>query len=275
MRDAGHILIVGGYGVVGRRLAALLAPLYPGRVVIAGRRERTAEAACPEIGHGIRPRHIDVNQPSSVQRALDGVGVSCVQQRELHLLRASVGRGVADSDIAPRLAFWRGAESLDAETRKTGARMLLGAGLSPGISNTMARRLASSVGRVDRIETSILLSIGDEFGSDSTSHVLESVAQGYTVMEDGRERKAVPFGEGRPVLFPPPLGRQTACEAAMPQMSRAWGSAPLTERRSTRGRTGMWDQRFAGGDSREPSVAPPLHPSWGRGGRDTPNERRE
>jgi saccharopine dehydrogenase-like NADP-dependent oxidoreductase len=31
------ILIAGGYGVVGRRIAEKLAPCYPGRVIVAGR----------------------------------------------------------------------------------------------------------------------------------------------------------------------------------------------------------------------------------------------
>jgi saccharopine dehydrogenase-like NADP-dependent oxidoreductase len=39
------ILIAGGYGVVGRRIAAELGPNYAGRVVIAGRRQALADAA--------------------------------------------------------------------------------------------------------------------------------------------------------------------------------------------------------------------------------------
>jgi len=38
--------------------------------------------------------------------ALDGIGtvMACVQQRELHVLREAVSRGLAYTDIAPRLA---------------------------------------------------------------------------------------------------------------------------------------------------------------------------
>src|SRR3990167_3831374 len=46
------VLIVGGYGVVGSPIAAHLDPLYPGRVVTAGRDERKAQAACDAIGAG-------------------------------------------------------------------------------------------------------------------------------------------------------------------------------------------------------------------------------
>jgi uncharacterized protein YbjT (DUF2867 family) len=40
----GDLLIVGGYGVVGRRIAALLAPDFPGRVVITGRKLDSAQS---------------------------------------------------------------------------------------------------------------------------------------------------------------------------------------------------------------------------------------
>ncbi len=68
------ILIVGGYGVVGRRIAAQLAPRFPGRVLIAGRDERQAEALCRELGQGTRVRRMDVEDAASIEPALDGVG---------------------------------------------------------------------------------------------------------------------------------------------------------------------------------------------------------
>jgi saccharopine dehydrogenase-like NADP-dependent oxidoreductase len=126
------------------------------------------------------------------------------------LLRAAIARGVAYTDIAPRLAFWQGAEEMTADARRTGARVVLGAGLSPGISNMMARQLAKAVGRVDRIETAILLSLGDEYGPNSLHHVLEAVTEPFSVMEDGVRHEAVPFSQGRRTEFPEPLGSRTA-----------------------------------------------------------------
>jgi NAD(P)-dependent dehydrogenase (short-subunit alcohol dehydrogenase family) len=63
------ILIAGGYGVVGSRLAAKLAPDHPDRVVVACRSEDKATASAAEIGHGVRPRVLDVTLPSSIAAA--------------------------------------------------------------------------------------------------------------------------------------------------------------------------------------------------------------
>jgi saccharopine dehydrogenase (NAD+, L-lysine forming) len=212
MAIRGDILVVGGYGVVGRRISEHLAARFPGRVVIAGRNEQRAGTLCRELGHDTRPRHADVNEPATLGSALEGVAtvISCVAQRERHLLDAAVERGLAYTDLAPKLAFWQGGDGLRARARKTGARVLLGAGLSPGISNMMARRLADILGSVDQIETSILLSLGDEYGPDSLGFVLEELTRPWTVVESGNRRPASAFSEGRQVDFPPPFGTRTA-----------------------------------------------------------------
>src|SRR5687767_3178395 len=114
MTSHDDILIVGGYGVVGRRVAAELAPRFAGRVVIAGRDRERAAVLCRALGHGTRPRRVDVNDAMSLGPALEGVGtvMACVAQRERHLLRLSIERGLAYTDLAPGLAFWQGAEAL-------------------------------------------------------------------------------------------------------------------------------------------------------------------
>lgn len=54
MSEARDILVVGSYGVVGRRIAERLAPLFHERVVIAGRDEQKATALCRDLGEGAR-----------------------------------------------------------------------------------------------------------------------------------------------------------------------------------------------------------------------------
>ena len=66
------ILITGGYGTVGRRVAADLAPDYPGRVVVAGRSAEKAAQLAVALGKGTRGRQIDVGDPDSVEASLSG-----------------------------------------------------------------------------------------------------------------------------------------------------------------------------------------------------------
>lgn len=206
------ILILGGYGVVGRRIAARIASEFPDHVIIAGRDAAAAEAACREVGHGCRARHIDVDDRASVGTGLDGVGtvVSCVAQHHNHAMNAALELGLAYTDLAPQLLI--GANHLrEADrARASGACIVLGAGLSPGVSNMMARRLATLVAQPERVETAILLSLGDEYGRDSLRHVVGAASRPFSVFEDGRPRQARPFSEGRRVDFGVEVGARTA-----------------------------------------------------------------
>lgn len=206
------ILITGGYGTVGSRVAADLAPDYPGRLVLAGRSAAKAGQLAAEIGYGVRGRRIDVGNPASVEAALGGVGVlvSCVDQPEPHLLRAAIARGLACTDIAPHLMTRRPTEGMKAEATHTGARIVLGAGLAPGISSLLARMGADRVGAVDSVESNVLLSAGDTYGPASRKYIMEEIAMAYAVRIEGREVLMRPFSRSARVNFPPPLGERTA-----------------------------------------------------------------
>jgi saccharopine dehydrogenase-like NADP-dependent oxidoreductase len=206
------ILITGGYGTVGRRVAADLAPDYPGQLVVAGRRAEKAGQLAAELGYGVRGRRVDVGDPASVEAALGGVGVvmSCIDQPEPHLLRAAIARGLAYTDIAPHLMTRRPTEAMKAEAVRTGARIVLGTGLAPGISSLLARLGADRVGVVESVASNVLLSVGDSFGPASRTYLLEEVALPYSVRIDSTELPMQPFAGSARVNFPPPLGERTA-----------------------------------------------------------------
>lgn len=83
MSNGSDILLVGGYGVVGRRIAAHLSRQFPDRVVVAGRDPSRAQALCDELRHGTRARRIDVEDLASVGPAFDGAGTWYVRAQAL------------------------------------------------------------------------------------------------------------------------------------------------------------------------------------------------
>ena len=172
------ILIVGGYGTVGRRIAADLAPDYPSHIIVAGRSLKGATQLAAELGHGVRARQADVDDPTSIEAALEDVGVvvSCIDQREPHLLHAAIAHGLAYTDITPHLMQRRLTQAMKVGAARTGARILLGAGLAPGISNMLARLGADRVGAVESVVSNTLLSVGDIYGPASRNYIMEEIA---------------------------------------------------------------------------------------------------
>jgi len=204
MPEKRDILIVGGYGEVGRRIASLMERNHAGSVLVAGRN--------PDRAPAVRSRRIDVDDPASIDAALVGVGtiVACVRQREPHLLRAAIRHGLAYTSIAPPWIDWPELQPLHQEAQRTGARIVLATGLEPGIASVLARMAADRLGQVDAVETALLLSVGDTYGLDSMNFILEELAQAYRILVHGQLQPARAFADSVCVEFPAPIGRRRA-----------------------------------------------------------------
>ena len=101
-------------------------------------------------------------------------------------------------------------ETMKAEAVRTGARIVLGTGLAPGISSLLARLGADCVGAVESVKSTVLLSVGDTYGRASRAYLLEEIALPYAVRIEGREVPMRPFARSARVTFPQPLGERTA-----------------------------------------------------------------
>ena len=198
------ILVVGGYGEVGRRLTAQLEATQPNRVIVAGRH--------PEKAGGVGARKIDVDNAASVESALDGVGVvvACVRQSQPHLLRAAALRGIAYTSIAPPRMPESEADLLAVEAKRTGARIVLAAGLEPGISSVLVRAAVDRLGQVDSVETALLLGLGDVYGGDSMAFLFQEICQPYSIVVDGESQIVNAFENSKRVDFPAPIGSRRA-----------------------------------------------------------------
>src|SRR5512144_1868324 len=86
--------------------------------------------------------------------------MSCIDQPRRRLLHAAIERGLRYTDITPHLVqLGRGDayEKIGTAARASGARLVLGTGIVPGISNVIVRALADALGGADVIETSCSL----------------------------------------------------------------------------------------------------------------------
>ena len=207
------ILIAGGYGVVGQRIAAELAPDY--QVIVAGRHLEQARATAAAIGHGVRNREIDVTSEGSIALALEGIAtvISCIDQPARRLLHAAIERGLRYTDITPHLVeLGRGAvyEAIVTAARASGARIVLGTGIVPGISNVIVRASADALGGTDVIQTSLILSASDATGPASFEYFLRELTMPFEVHVDGADHPAHAFSDPRVIEFPPQFGPRLA-----------------------------------------------------------------
>ncbi len=221
------ILVTGGTGAVGSRLSTHLARAYPGLVIVAARDEGHARRVAASIGNGTRAIRVDVRDARAVGAALDEVRlvVNCVPLREpFALLRAAIERGLAYTDVTPA-PIWEAALALAPLAERTGARVVVGAGLAPGASSVMARALAERLGGLRTLDVTLLFHLGDEFGDASLEYLLDAAGETLVGIRDGAPHAFRPFSEVREVDLGPPFGTQRASRA--PFTDQLWFARSL------------------------------------------------
>jgi hypothetical protein len=157
------VLIVGGYGTFGGRLAQLLVGEYPAdadrlTLIIAGRSLPKAKAFCATL-------------PSTMPAAFDRDGDVERQLREIapdvvvdasgpfqsygadlyRLVRAALALGIHYLDLADSSDFVAGIAQFDAAARARGIFVLAGVSSFPVLTAAVVRQLAAGMARVDRV----------------------------------------------------------------------------------------------------------------------------
>jgi hypothetical protein len=185
--DAGRrVLVLGGYGAFGARVAERLARLSGIELVIAGRSRGKAEAfalrltqrtgaqAIPAVLDGARMTAGDLEQrkPAVLINASGPF-----QAQDYTVASACIAAGVHYVDLADAGAFVNGIGALDAGARQAGVLAVSGASTVPALSGAVADRFAAEFARLERIET--VIAPGNRFdpGLATTRSILSGLGQ--------------------------------------------------------------------------------------------------
>lgn len=191
---AGRIVVVGGYGAVGREAAATLACLLPqAQIVAAGRRPDTAHPI-----PGVTPMRMDAADDADTAQSLDGADavLVCAELDDARLARACLQRGIDYIDVTASHRLLSRIEDLDQLARDHDATAVLSVGLAPGVTNLLTRHCVETA-RVDPattdVDIGVLLGTGDEHGAAAISWTIDALAE---------------LGPRWSMPFPPPHGRR-------------------------------------------------------------------
>ncbi len=171
-----RILIVGGYGKVGRLAAHRLIGLgYD--VVIAGRSRARAKAAARDLG--CRYEVIDLHDPSTWARAVPSHSaiLCCVDQADTSFVQWAIDHGCDYVDITATDDFLIQVEALHATAARNGSTVVLSVGLAPGVSNLLAKACTEQLEDCAAIQIGLLLGLGEEHGEAAIRWTLETLGR--------------------------------------------------------------------------------------------------
>ncbi|WP_370226044.1 saccharopine dehydrogenase NADP-binding domain-containing protein [Pararhodobacter marinus] len=170
-----RILIIGGYGHVGQKIARRLVAAGQ-RVTIAGRSASKATDVAARLG--CEGTALDLARPESWGAALDAADtvICCLDTSDAALARAVVERGARYLDISATDAVLRRIEGLDPVARQNGALAVLSVGLAPGLTNLLVREARARCPGARRFRIGVLLGLGDTHGPAAIGWTLNALA---------------------------------------------------------------------------------------------------
>ncbi|HXC57041.1 MAG TPA: DUF4166 domain-containing protein [Rhizomicrobium sp.] len=146
------VLILGGYGTFGGRLARLLAEDARLSVVVAGRSRAAAEAFCRTVAANGRLGAVALDRDGPLEPilkdiapdiAIDASGPFQVYGDDpFRVVKACLGLGICYLDLADGSAFVEGVAAFDGEARARGVFVLSGASTFPTLSLAAVRALS-------------------------------------------------------------------------------------------------------------------------------------
>lgn len=207
----GKILVVGGYGSVGRIISTELGERFPGRVIAAGRDFSKAQALSHGTGMKVLPLKLDVFNLCEDELPNDiGLVIMCLDLPDTTFVKKCLRQGISYVDISATYELLSQIELLDVEAKEHEATVVLSVGLAPGLTNLLAAHCAAKFERMERADIFIMLGLGEAHGEAAIRWTIENLNSVFSIWDEGVATCVASFGEGKRTVFPSDIGARTA-----------------------------------------------------------------
>jgi len=202
------ILIVGGYGAVGKHVVMELIKTCPEKLIIAGRNIGKAENFVKTTGHSLRTMELDVYDLHQLAKSLTTVQsvVMCLGLTDTKFAEACIDNGVNYIDISASNEIPSQIKLLERKAIQNGVTCILGVGIAPGLSTLLAKKVTDEMEQVTQLDFTLMLGLGEQHGTDGVKWFLENLKTDFQV----NDLMMQPFINMFQANFPKPIGLRKA-----------------------------------------------------------------
>jgi Saccharopine dehydrogenase NADP binding domain len=207
-----RVLLLGGTGIVGRRVAAELVRIKEvSDLIIGGRNYEKLHRSTSLLGDKARAALLDLEDDIVL-------GAACVQAdvvvnccgpahlTELPAAGAAIEAGTAYVSLGNDYAAAGAAAELDERAHALGSTAVVGCGLSPGITTLLAALARDEFDDVTEVEISLAHSYRDLPTPAHTAHLRHLLGAPGASISDHKLSVDLPGGSPHLVYFPEPVG---------------------------------------------------------------------
>lgn len=222
------ILILGGTGHFGARIARRLAGRSGIELIVTSRDQFRAEVLVDELLTGNPDASITalaLNQESpDLEAELRSIEPFVVvhtagpyQGQDYHVARACINAGSHYIDLADGRQFVAGIGALNEAAREADVVVVSGASTLPGLSSSIVADLGNRFSAIESIEISIALAQQTPRGTGTVAAVLSYCGRPFEVLVDGRRETHYGWQELRRQEYPE-LGKRLSAACDVPDL---------------------------------------------------------
>jgi Domain of unknown function (DUF4166) len=208
------VLILGGYGTFGGRLAQLLADEERLTLIVAGRSQPKAAAFCAKLESRAHVMPIGFDRDRAIEPQLRQLAPDMVVDASgpfqsygadpYRVVTAALALGINYLDLADGSAFVEGIAQFDAEARARGLFVLAGVSSFPVLTAAVIRRLAHGMARIDTVTGGIAPSPYARVGLNVIRAIASYAGKPIKLMRDGRPGVGYALVEAKRFTIAPP-----------------------------------------------------------------------
>ena len=213
MASTGKVLIVGGYGTFGTRLARLLLDV-PGVNVVIGGRSLHKAARCAQSLRNSSVSAVHFDRDADVAEQLKTIRPDIVidasgpfqayGESPYRVAIAALSNDADYIDLADSSDFVANIESLDRQATAAGRYAIAGASTCPALTMAVARNLIRDLQSVERIRAGIALSPRAQVGKSVVRAIATYAGKAATLIRNGRQQNVHTFTETCRFAIAPP-----------------------------------------------------------------------
>jgi hypothetical protein len=258
-----RILILGGYGNFGGRLARLLAQDSRLTLLIAGRSPEQAEVFCASLGGAakVEPLRFDRATYSFAQlreagpnMVIDATGPFQIYGEDPYaVVKACLALKIHYVDLADGSAFVNGIAALDGEAKANDVFILSGVSSFPVLTAAVARELSQGMIRIGTLTAGVAPSPFADIGPNVFRAIASYAGKPLAILRDGRKTTAYALLDARRFTIAPPgrlplsprrftlmdLPDLTVLPALIPSLKTVWVGAATVPAILHRGLSGL------------------------------------
>ncbi|WP_288129240.1 saccharopine dehydrogenase NADP-binding domain-containing protein [Microbulbifer sp.] len=228
-KAVGRVLILGGYGNFGKRIAARLSRIDGINVLIAGRNPDKADETCRNLQNSashatLDSAAIDIESPDFLEK-LRALAPDLVihtsgpfQRQDYRVPEACIAISSHYIDLADDRRFVCDIASLNKQAVENGVLVISGASSVPGLSSTVIESLAKQFSQLEEIDFAIAPGNKAERGEATVRGILSYTGHPFTVLREGKWVEQYGWMDPRRLNFGKVIGKRWLANIDIPDL---------------------------------------------------------